>query len=194
MNSGFSDSNFKSYFLGYFHTVARFSMAYVDDESEGQDIAQETFIRLYQAWDSFESEEQARSFMYTTCRNLCISRLRHQMLEEQYLSADLDEPTSEDPDERFLSEVTYQETVRLLRKAVDALPQQSRQIILLSLKEKSNAEIAEQLGVSVNTVKSLKKSAYKALRQSLGEMPVKMLVLLLLTGLHDGTFSEWMGL
>ncbi len=179
MSDGFPKSNFKSFFLNYFSTVVRFAVTYLQDESECQDIAQETFIRLYQSWPAIETEEQARSYMYTTARNLCISRIRHQTIEEQFVLTELEKDTSEDTDEIFYSEVTYQETLRLLRKAIEALPQQSRQIILLGLGGKNNHEIADLLGVSVNTVKTLKKGAYKSLRHALGDLPEELLLLLL---------------
>ena len=175
MNNGFSKNDFKSFFLNYFHTVVRFAVAYLQDESECQDIAQETFIRLYQSWPSIETEEQARSFMYTTARNLCISRIRHQTIEEQFVLTELEKTNPDEPDENFYSEVTYQETLRLLRRAIDVLP---------AITSNYSAgtewhEVAEMLGISVNTVKTLKKGAYKSLRNSLGDLPEEMLVLLL---------------
>lgn len=179
MSDGFPKPNFKSFFLNYFNTVVRFAVAFLQDESDGQDIAQETFIRLYQSWSSIETEEQARSFMYTAARNLCISRIRHQTIEEQFVLTELEKVKPDEADENFYSEVTYQETLRLLRRAIDSLPQQSRQIIRLGLGGKNNNEIANLLGVSVNTVKTLKKGAYKSLRNSLGSLPEELLVLLL---------------
>lgn len=179
MSNGFPKPDFKSFFLSYFNVAVRFAVTYLQDESESQDVAQEVFIRLYQSWNSIETEEQARSFMYTTARNLCISRIRHQALEEQFVMAEMEKMNPDEVDEAFFSEVTYQETLRLLRKAVDSLPQQSRQIILLGLSGKNNNEIADMLGVSVNTVKTLKKGAYKSLRNALGGMPEELLVLLL---------------
>lgn len=179
MSSGFTKPNFKSFFLSYFNTVVRFAVTYLQDESECQDIAQETFIRLYQSWSSIETEEQARSFMYTTARNLCISRIRHQTIEEQFVMAELEKVKPEEVDEQFYPEVTYQEILHLLRKAIDNLPHQSRQIILLGLAGKNNNEIADMLGISVNTVKTLKKGAYKSLRHALGNLSEELLVLLL---------------
>ena len=52
--------------------------------------------------------------------------------------------------------------------AVDKLPSQTRSIILLNLKGFNNTEV-ERLGVSVNTIKSLKKSAYVTLRTLLSK-------------------------
>lgn len=57
-----------------------------------------------------------------------------------------------------------EEMHRIVMEAVDKLPQQSRNIIRLALENHSNAEIAEKLSVSKETVHTLKKGAYKKLR------------------------------
>ena len=69
----------------------------------------------------------------------------------------------------FLQEVTRQETMRMLYVAIDQLPPQTRNVILLNLEGKTNPEVAEELGISVNTVKCLKKSAYETLRGTLSK-------------------------
>ncbi len=169
--------SFQAFFKEHYNTVIRFAMSFLEDEYDSKDIAQDTFIKLYQSWNSIGTLEQARSYMYTTAHNLCISHLRHRSIEEQYVQNSLE--NAEPEHEEFFSEVTYQETLRLLRKAIEELPSQSRQIILLGLEGKNNAEIAEQLGISVNTVKKLKKGAYKSLRQSLGGLSEELFIMLL---------------
>ncbi|MEI3154791.1 MAG: LuxR C-terminal-related transcriptional regulator [Odoribacter sp.] len=52
----------------------------------------------------------------------------------------------------------------LVRKAVDALPCQMRRIIELAMAGKRNAEIAVELAIAEGTVHTLKKTAYKKLR------------------------------
>ena len=148
---------FKAFFTGHFNAVVRFVTTFTGDTDEAQDIAQETFVRLYERWDDLPTPEETRSFMYTTAHNLCISRLRHRNVEEEYTRRLLEEQADrEDP--RLAEEITYQETLRLLRMAIDSLPRQSRQVILLALDGKNNQETATLLGVSVNTVKTLKKA------------------------------------
>ncbi len=69
----------------------------------------------------------------------------------------------------FENEVIRQETYLLVRKAVGALPVQMRKIIELAMQGKKNAEIAAQLSISEGTVHTLKKTAYKKLRDRLQE-------------------------
>lgn len=61
------------------------------------------------------------------------------------------------------------ETYLLVRKAVGALPVQMRKIIELAMQGKKNAEIAAELSISEGTVHTLKKTAYKKLRDRLQE-------------------------
>jgi RNA polymerase sigma-70 factor (ECF subfamily) len=63
--------------------------------------------------------------------------------------------------------VQEEETYRIIYQAIYGLPHQSRKIILLSLKGYKNPEIAGELQVSLNTVKTLKKNAYRELRDKL---------------------------
>ena len=79
----------------------------------------------------------------------------------------------------FLQEVTRQETMRMLYVAIDQLPPQTRNVILLNLEGKTNPEVAEELGISVNTVKCLKKSAYETLRGTLSQNYFVILIFLL---------------
>ena len=72
-----------------------------------------------------------------------------------------------------------QDTLRILHQAIDTLPPQTRKIILLGLNGKNNNEIAETLNISVNTVKSLKKSAYTSLREQLKDPMLFLLFLLI---------------
>ena len=169
---------FKAFFTGHFNAVVRFVTTFTDDTDEAQDIAQETFVRLYERWDDLPTPEETRSFMYTTAHNLCISRLRHRNVEEEYTRRLLEEQADrEDP--RLAEEITYQETLRLLRAAIDSLPRQSRQVILLALDGKNNQETATLLGVSVNTVKTLKKGAYAKLRTLLAPLSDEEIFMLL---------------
>lgn len=130
-----------------------------------QDIAQDAFVRLYEYRKDFDVLEKARSFVYLTARNLAVDWLRGQKAVDRYITMHEEEPI----DLPCLHEITYQETLRLLRKAIHALPPQMREIILLTLDDKSNNEIAEALRVSVNTVKTQKKTAYRKLKEMLGK-------------------------
>lgn len=172
-----NNNSFKSFFQEYFEPVFQFARKYTADEAIARDIAQDSFIKLYERRADFDVMEKAKSFVYITARNLCLDHLKHKKIEHQY-AQNIKIEGEEAEEQFFLEEVTYQETLRILRAAIDQLPPQTREVILVSLDGKNNNEIAETLDISVNTVKTLKKNAYKSLREILGKHYLFILLLL----------------
>ena len=110
-------------------------------------------------------------------RKLFCDRLRRKQAEDNYQSQYSQE--EESISSTFLQEVMRQETSRILYSAIDRLPEQTRQVILLGMEGNSNVEVGELLGVSINTVKTLKKNGYSALREMLSKEYLILLLILL---------------
>lgn len=70
-------------------------------------------------------------------------------------------------DSEFKSMIIEEEAIYALYTAVDRLPAQTSRIVRLSLKGFKNQAIAEELGISVNSVKTLKYNALHTLRKEL---------------------------
>ena len=138
--------------------------------------AQEVFMRLYERWEEFKTTDNAKAFLYVSARNLCMDQLKRQKAAENYLDYSRQQDEAE---ESFLGEVIREETYRILYAAIDKLPWQTRQIVLMCMDGDSNNEVAEKLGISVNTVKTLKKNGYATLRQLLANEYVIFLFFLL---------------
>ena len=161
-----SHKEFKAFFETFFIPVYTLMQRYTGERELSRDFTQEAFVRVFEHWGEFETEENAKAFLYTVARRIYLDHCKHQKIENQYQNR----LSEEDPEEYdFLKEVTQQEVSRILYDAVDKLPSQTRSIILLNLKGFNNTEVAERLGVSVNTIKSLKKSAYVTLRTLLSK-------------------------
>lgn len=156
---------FKLFYLKHFKAVVAFCQAYVKDGEVAMDMAQESFFRLLQNWRSEFTTENAQSFIYITAKNLCMDHLRHRKFLGEMPENVAEELVTE---QNLLEEIIRQEAIEAVRQAVASLSGRSRQIIRLSLEGKTNPEIAEELGISVNTVKFAKKEAYVKLRRCLG--------------------------
>lgn len=161
-----SHKEFKAFFETFFIPVYTLIQRYTGERELSRDFTQEAFVRVFEHWGEFETEENAKAFLYTVARRIYLDHCKHQKIENQYQNR-VNEEELEEYD--FLKEVTQQEVSRILYDAVDKLPSQTRSIILLNLKGFNNTEVAERLGVSVNTIKSLKKSAYVTLRSLLSK-------------------------
>ena len=170
-----TNKDFEVFFRENFPSVYAFMKRYTGDDELAADLAQETFIRVYERRDEIVSVDYGKAFLYTVARHLYWNHCKHQRAKKNYF-AQLDESNVDDYD--FLQEVTRQETMRMLYVAIDQLPPQTRNVILLNLEGKTNPEVAEELGISVNTVKTQKRKAYAFLREELKHLFIIFLVLM----------------
>lgn len=76
----------------------------------------------------------------------------------------------QEEEESFWPYVIEEETNRLLLEAIGQLPPRSAEVMRLSLEGIRLEKIAEQMNISINTVKSLKYEAIRKLRNSLGPL------------------------
>lgn len=170
------DREFRGFFESFFIPVCRFVERYTKNE-DASDIAQEVFVKVYEKWADFETMENAKAFLYTVAHNASIDYVKSRRVREAYAIAYEKENTGSEDD--FLKEVTRQETFRILYAAIDRLPGQARQVMRLSVEGYSVQEVGERMGISVNTVKTLKKNAYEALRTLLPKECLAFVILLL---------------
>lgn len=169
-------SGFDEFFRAFFNPACLFIGRVLKRSDDVSDMAQEVFMRLYERWEEFKTTDNAKAFLYVSARNLCMDQLKRQKAAENYLDYSRQQDEAE---ESFLGEVIREETYRILYAAIDKLPWQTRQIVLMCMDGDSNNEVAEKLGISVNTVKTLKKNGYATLRQLLANEYVIFLFFLL---------------
>ncbi|MCU0373580.1 MAG: RNA polymerase sigma-70 factor [Ignavibacteria bacterium] len=149
---------FKEFYEGLYPSVCIFANKYLNDLNFAKDLAQEAFIEYWKQKNNFNDLKAIKGFIYTVTRNKCLNHIKSREIRENILNSEF---TSDD---YFYEMVLEEETYRQVYQAVNNLPPQCRNIIMLMLDAKKNQEIAEELDISVNTVKTLKKNAYKELR------------------------------
>jgi len=162
----------KKIFESFYPSVCVYIIKFIKSHSVAEDIAQDAFLQYWKIREGFSSIQQIQAFIYTTARNACINYLKQKRTRENIL-------TSQVADQEVSYELLIEEeSFRQLYEAIDKLPNRSREVISLCLEGHKNPEIAEMLGVSLNTIKSLKKYAYAELRAKLKHQ------LLLISVLH----------
>ena len=146
---------FKKYYLSMCIIARRI----VEDEDVAKDLVQEIFIHLWEKRETYDFREATDIFLYVSVKNKCFDYLksRKRLPVQNGLAA-------ADNESFFRDIVIEEETYRIVMEAIDALPSQSGRIIKLSLEGKQNKEISAELGISVNTVKTLKYKAMDKLR------------------------------
>jgi RNA polymerase sigma-70 factor, ECF subfamily len=136
---------------------------------DGEDLAQETFLRVFRAIGQFEPDGPAtlRSWILCIARRLCHDRARHlgHRVELAIPPPETADPTA-GPEERLEASLLR----RRLLGALAALPEEQRLVIALREWEGLEyEEIAAVDGVPVGTVRSRLARARAALREALGD-------------------------
>ncbi len=152
---------FRAVFDQSFKDLCLFANRFVRDLPAAEDIAQEAFITLWNNHAIMESMPHIKSFLYTITRNAAINHLKHEKIKNEYIEQALRELETT---ENFIHFVLEEEVEQLLMKTRENLPPQCRQVFILAMQGKSVEEIATELHLSVNTVKTQKKIAYRKLK------------------------------
>jgi RNA polymerase sigma-70 factor (ECF subfamily) len=144
-------------------SLCAFANRYVEDPEAAIDIVQDVFISFWDNRKSVKYGAAIKSFLYSSTRNHCINYLRKKGTKDR-MHADYTELNS---DSLFEFNVLREEVYNELYHSIMDLPEKSKMVMTLTLNGLSNAEITEELNVSVNTVKTLKRNSYKKLRDRL---------------------------
>ena len=150
---------FKEVYNNMFKSLCLYAYKILPEEDVVSDAVQEAFIIIWNKREEFNSMTGAKAYLYTVVRNKIISelRVRKRDAEEKEVSEDIE----------FDNQITKEETYKLLHEAIASLPGQTQNVINLSMNGHTNQEISEELDVSINTVKTLKKIGYSKLREQL---------------------------
>ena len=140
------------------------------NREEAEDLVQETYAKALKGFPSFRLGTNFRAWMYRILRNTFLTS-RTGLKAKVTLSLDSEEeeppelPVEDNTPETLLME---RSNLELLQRAIDELPVDFREILLLcDLEEMSYQEIAETLSIPVGTVMSRLSRARKTLRSSL---------------------------
>ena len=143
-----------------------YSVNFVGRLNVAEDIVQELFVAIWEKRITFLSFVSFRVYLYNAVRNASIDYLKHQDIEEQYISS-VSDAYREISVEQDLQE---EEIRRLLYREIDGLPEKMREIFLMYMDGRKNEEIASILQISVETVKTQKKRAVKQIKSKLGSL------------------------
>jgi RNA polymerase sigma factor (sigma-70 family) len=151
----------------------------VSSIEEAEDILQDVFYQFVVGFDTIESLDRVTSWLYSVARNKIIDRYRRDASRPQRTDFEIISGKDDDvpltlqeilpdldtiPDAALLREAIWDE----ITDALEELPAEQREIFILNeIEEKGFREIAEETGVSINTLLSRKRYAILALRKRL---------------------------
>ena len=174
------------------------AMRLTRNPADAEDLVQETFLKAYRAYDTFEAGTNLKAWLYRILTNTFINKYRRDSrrpqetdlgdLEDLYLFRRLKRQTStgltSSAEEQLLEGLVESD----IKEAIEALPDSFRMVVLLAdLEGFSYKEIAEILDIPIGTVMSRLHRGRKALERALWDFAHQRG---LVTGKRDGKAEE----
>ncbi len=176
--------SFELIFKSYYSRLCRYARNYVHDKIVAEDLVKDIFIKIWENRSQLEIKSSLSGYLFRSVHNHCINhvtRNKHaNILNQSDLPdniGDLIHPLSPDYP---VANLIARELEEKLRQSVQALPDQCREIFILSrMDELSHEEIAKKKNISINTVKVQIYRALLKLREDLKEyLPVFIIIFL----------------
>lgn len=167
------EDSFKPFFEGFYPSLCLFANKYTKDHEASLDIVQEAFMYIWNKKDDVTSINSAKAYLYKYVKNRSLNYLRD---NEKRKILNLEQLDSEI---FFRDNLIEEETYRSIYDAIKNLSPQGQKVIELSLDGYKNQEVADQLNISVNTVKTIKLRAFKTIREELKENVFVLFTLLI---------------
>ncbi len=164
---------FQKLFEHFAPRLKSFLMKGGSDESQADELAQETMLTIWQKAESYNpAQASASTWIFTIARNKKIDVLR-KIKRHDYDPKELEivESSKDSPDQ--IDQISMADQTEVLSEAIDQLPKEQADLLKMSFFEDlSHNEIADRTNIALGTVKSRIRLALERLR---GDSKVKIL-------------------
>src|ERR1700742_3415927 len=135
---------FDEIYKTYWNKVFRICMGYVNDHDWAKDIAQETFVTIWQQLPKFRGEAAIGTWIFRIAANNCLRQIERQnRMPRTAMPEDVAEHMT----------YNYEPDVQFLYKCIAELPETDRLIISLELEDVKQAEIAKIIGLNETNIR-----------------------------------------
>ncbi len=149
------------------------AMQYLGDEQMARNVAGDVMSHLWEIRDTLQVKESLRGYLLQATRHRCQNLLSSKTMRSEAAALTIDECLQAEMTDAGhpLNLLLEKELERSVLGAVDSLPPQTRKVFLKSRSEGlTYKEIADELGISVNTVRYHMKLAFSLLREKIGNL------------------------
>ena len=162
------EAAFSTLFYAYLGNLQPFIMKLTRSAEDTEEVIQETFIRLWMSRDKLVDVQTPHAWIYTIAANECYKYLKKRSSREHGLTDLIRADTGIVWDQPVLQALQLKEMNRLIKEAVNKLPQRRRRVYQMSRDEGMKIpDIAAVLRISPNTVKNTLVSSLGFIRKYL---------------------------
>jgi RNA polymerase sigma-70 factor (family 1) len=161
-----NDRAFEYFYYKFKNQVYSFALKLLIDREMAREIVQQVFVKLWENRAKLDPDRSVEPYLYVVTRNACFDWLakvnREKKLKMHFV--EMNDMRNCDTE----NSVLLQEYEELAINAVASLPEKRRQVFELYRKEELTYEqIATELGISKNTVKTHLLKSYKSIKEYL---------------------------
>ncbi len=162
---------FEAMFRAYKNDLVGFTESLLHSRETAQEVVQELFLRIWQQRELWEFAGALNSYLFRAVRNRAINYIRHERVATRFrerVAGGADQPIGGSQPRPADERVRVADLASAIERAVHDLPDRCREVFRLSrYHHLNNAEIAEVLDISVNTVEVQMTRALTVLRKRL---------------------------
>jgi len=148
----------------YYIPLCVYAYKYLDSYGKAEDIVQEVFINLWEKQRMIEFTGSIKSYLFSIVRNNSINQIKK---ESRFRFEEIENRTYEIIEDKYESQ-QLEKRKENLYKEIAELPVQSKAVFeAIAFDKMKYAEVAEEMNISINTVKTHYKRALKQLRNNL---------------------------
>jgi len=178
---------FNTIYNRFYTSLRYFSQRLTCQKRESEDIAVETFIKLYRLCGNFENIANIRAFLYVTARNACYDYLsythRRPACEKEANTGFTEQEVYPVKDE-----IDTSGTLKAVFEAVESLPEECGKVFKLAYAQGlKTIDIARLLAIPEQAVRSHRRRSIKLLRIALFEKRLPEAALICLSMVRTGT-------
>ncbi|MDR0395186.1 MAG: RNA polymerase sigma-70 factor [Tannerella sp.] len=158
-----NENAFKKLFYLHGDKLYLWAFKLIGNASAAEDLVQDFFVRYWEKREILSFFPSFSAYAYKSIYNASLNYLRdnERFVHGYEITIDLVDTDVEEED--------LYELQRLLQKAINELPERCKKIfVMATLEKKKYSEVADQLGISVNTVKVQVSKAYRLLKEKIG--------------------------
>ena len=169
------DAAFKAVFERSYTRLCVFANQYVNDREASRDIVNEVFIKFWKGSKRFHHIDHVLGSLYLTTKR---TALNHQQSVVRSMKRNFEYQTEIGEEDTFyLTEIIRTEMFNELHGAIAKLPEKAGRIIRETyLEGKSNQEVADEMGISLQTLRNQKSRALTILRGRLNKDSFELLL------------------
>ena len=169
-------NGFEDIYKEYSKPMFLYALSFLILEDEAEDVIQEVFINFWKD-DTYQKikNEVTKTYLFRSVKNNCLNRLK----KKDVLRDRLDLFREDVAEEEMMT--WNDELIQEVETEIAEMPEQTREIIQgVFFREMKYQEVADQLGISINTVKTLLKNGMRHLRERFAERMDLFLVIALI--------------